>query len=95
VTEELRYRLHARRQMAERAISPQTIEQVLTDGEVIERAHRPGRPFPIRLLLGWVEERPIHVLVADDPGGRHYVITVYEPTPERWSDDFRKRRGHR
>ncbi|MBW3665738.1 MAG: DUF4258 domain-containing protein [Actinobacteria bacterium] len=79
--------------MAARNVAPDAVRSVLVNGEVIEEDVREGRPYPTRLILGWVGNRPLHVLVARDPEGRKYVITVYEPTPDRWSDDFRTRRS--
>lgn len=86
------YRLHARQQMAERGFTPADVREALITGTIVERKHHAGRPFPTRLLLRWSGERPLHVLVADDPTGVHYVITVYEPTLDRWQQDFCTRR---
>ncbi|MGH8887932.1 MAG: DUF4258 domain-containing protein [Egibacteraceae bacterium] len=86
------YRLHAREKMAERRIAPADVRSVLRTGEVIETAHPEGRPFPTRLVLGWAGQRPLHVLVADDPAGPQYVITVYEPAIDRWEPGFRTRK---
>ena len=88
----IRYRTHALQQMTERAITRSEAKGVLDNGDVVERGHRTGQPFPSRLLLGWSGDRPLHVLVADDPGGTQYVITVYEPDTERWEADFRTRK---
>lgn len=78
--------------MFEWGISEVGVRQVLHDGEVIEQ--RPDeQPFPVRLVLGWVESRPIHVVAAfDDAGATVVVITVYQPDPRRWTDGFRRRR---
>jgi hypothetical protein len=38
------------------------------------------------------DERPIHVVAADDPESDiTVVITVYQPDPELWQSDFRTR----
>lgn len=63
-------------QMLDRGISRADVRHVLEVGEVIEAGHRIGKPLPTRLLLGWIDDRPLHVLVADHPDGTHYVITV-------------------
>ena len=43
-------------------------------------------------MLGWYEERPLHVVAADDETSEEtVVITLYRPAPEKWSDDFRTR----
>jgi hypothetical protein len=37
-------------------------------------------------------QRPLHVVAAyNDADGETIVITVYEPDPALWSDDFRRR----
>ena len=39
--------------------------------------------------------RPIHVVAADDKRGDiTYVLTVYEPDPDLWTDDFREKQGN-
>ena len=83
---------HAIRRMFERSITKPDIAAVIRSGEVIE--DYPGdKPFPSRLLLGFVEERPLHVVVARDQVTHTlHVVTVYYPNPALWSDDFRKRR---
>ena len=44
-------------------------------------------PFPSRLTLGRVDERPVHVVWATATGtGRVVIITVYEPNPEEWDN---------
>ncbi len=49
-------------------------------------------PYLSRLVPGWVENRPIHLVVADNEIGLEtIVITVYQPNPSLWSADFRKR----
>lgn len=86
------YRLHALQQMVERDISRADVLHVFETGAVIESAHHVGRPLPTRLLLGWASDRPLHVLIADDPGGTHYVVTVYQPHAQQWEPGFRTRK---
>lgn len=49
------------------------------------------KPYPSRLLLGWVEHGPIHVVTAT---AEHEIIlvTVYEPDPNLWDSGFQRRR---
>jgi hypothetical protein len=50
-------------------------------------------PYPSALLLGTVDGRVLHVVVGHDAGTeRCYVVTVYEPDPEKWERDFRRRK---
>ena len=49
---------------------------------------------PSRLLLGWCQARPLHVVCAHNPGDREIiVVTVYEPDPEKWDSTFTRRRA--
>lgn len=76
--------------MAERAIREEDVAHVVSSGKVIE--HYPqDRPYPSRLLLGWAEGRPIHVVAAT---AEHaiIVITVYEPDARQWDPGFEKRK---
>jgi len=65
---------------------------VVENGETI-REYPNDTPYPSRLVLGWRDSRPIHVVAADDAENRRtFVVTVYEPDPEIWEPDFRRKR---
>lgn len=50
-------------------------------------------PYPSRLVLGWSDGRPIHVVVADNVNDQvNIVITAYEPGPAEWELDFKRRK---
>jgi hypothetical protein len=86
------FRVHAVRRMAERGITVDEVRTVLTQGKTIE--DYPGdTPYPSRLVLGWVGQRPLHVVAAKTASAREIiVITVYEPDTIRWDAEFRRRR---
>ncbi|WP_448600928.1 DUF4258 domain-containing protein [Thermoflexus hugenholtzii] len=42
------------------------VESVLKAGETIATCPD-DEPYPSRLIFGWVGDRPLHVVVADDP----------------------------
>ncbi len=90
--EKIEFRVHALKRMFQRQISYAAVLQVLVTGTTIE--HYPDDlPYPSRLVLGWWESRPIHVVVADNAEeGTRIVVTVYEPDLEEWEPGFRKRR---
>lgn len=68
--------------MFQRRISVHAVRLILKEGEEIESYPEDG-PHPSRLLLGWIGDRPLHVVAADDvQSDRTFVITVYEPTPD-------------
>jgi len=84
---------HAVQRMFERRIQKGQIRDLLQSGEVI--ADYPNDfPFPSSLLLAFLGDRPIHMVVAfDDLTRTCHIVTVYEPDPSHWSDDFRTRRS--
>jgi hypothetical protein len=58
------------------------IEEVETDE---------GHLKEVVLYVHW--SRPLDVVVVvDDARAAERLITVYEPSTDRWSDDFRRRR---
>lgn len=92
VYNKLVYRTHAIERMYERYISKQDVRHVLEHGEVIED-YLEDIPYPSRLVLGWIEGRPLHVVAANnDDMGETIIITVYEPDSSLWESDFRRRR---
>ena len=59
--------------------------------EVIEETDVSEGLMELVLTLAW--QRPLHVVViVDEVHQEDRVVTVYEPGPERWSADFRRRR---
>ncbi len=86
------FRAHAIRRMFQRKITAEKVRRIVETGEVIED-YPEDAPYPSRLLLGWSEERPLHVVVADNARDDEViVITVYEPDPTLWENTFRRRR---
>lgn len=67
-------------------------EELLGDGEVIEEQETaPGQLKELVLMIDW--KRPLHVvIIVDQARGEERIVTVYEPDPERWSHDYRRRR---
>lgn len=85
------FRAHAIRRMFERGVNESQIRDVLENGEII-REYPEDQPYPSRLLLGWTQHRPLHVVAAESSPGEWIVITVYEPDPVVWDTDFKNRR---
>lgn len=68
------------------------IRDILVYGEIIEN-YANDYPYPSRLLLGWRDNRPIHLVVALNQEEEEWiVITVYEPDEERWEPGFKRRK---
>ena len=74
-------------------ISTDEILAVLDSGEIIEE-YVEDVPYPSCLILGRTRAgRPLHIVCApvlDE--GRLIIITVYQPDPTRWEDDWRRRK---
>ncbi len=86
------FRAHAVRRMFERRIGVEDVRHILYEGEVIE-SYPDDTPFPSRLILGWLDNRPVHVVAADNnEENETVVITTYEPETRLWSRDFRRRK---
>jgi hypothetical protein len=91
---DLIYRIHARQSMFTRSISDECVEYILQHGEVFED-YPHAFPFPAKLLLGRCNERPIHVVAAENRDKQQViVITAYEPTIDKWEPDMKTRRKH-
>ena len=86
------FRGHAVRRMFERAVSLDEVHAVLADGETIEE-YVDVMTYLSRLVLGWVDGRPLHVVAADNEGDDEIiVVTAYEPDPAAWDEDFLRRK---
>jgi len=89
----VRFTRHAFERLFDRAIPPDAVLRIVEEGEVIA-SYPEDLPFPSVLILGFEGGRPLHVVVAKDlQSGLCFVVTVYSPDPDLWSDDFRTRRG--
>lgn len=86
------FRIHSIQRMFERQISPEDVRAVVENGETIQE-YLDDTPYPSRLVLGWKLQRPIHVVIADNESDNEKIIvTVYEPDPAQWTDDFKRRK---
>ena len=90
---EIQFSGHALRQMFARRISVQDALDVIEKGETVSD-YPDDTPYPSRLILGWIHDRPLHVVVGRNPDiGQCTVITAYEPEKEIWTNDFRRRKS--
>jgi len=85
------FRVHALQRMASRVVGEVEIRDVLENGKVIE-ARPDDLPYPTRVMLGWIGDRPIHVVATENEEGETVIVTVYKPEPDRWADGFTRRR---
>jgi hypothetical protein len=83
---------HAVRQMFSRSISKDDILAVIERGQIIAE-YPDDKPYPSRLMLGFVNNVPLHVVFAVDKQRQTgIIITVYIPDRRLWSEDFKARR---
>ena len=83
---------HALQQMFVRGINPGDVRTVVDSAEIVAD-YADDQPYPSRLLLGWVGDRPLHVVLAyDQTTLTGYVVTAYWPDPALWEEDFKNRR---
>jgi hypothetical protein len=60
--------------MFSRSISDECVEHIIQNSEVVED-YPYAFPFPAKLLLGWCNDRPIHVVAAEDRI-KHLTIVI-------------------
>ena len=90
--EKITYRVHAIKRMFERSITTTDIQDTLNTATILNKYEK-DKPYPSYLLLGWQENRPIHVVVAvNKQENESIIITAYEPTLEEWNKSFKKRK---
>jgi hypothetical protein len=86
------YSRHALQRINEREISVEEVLAVLLKNDVI-KAYPDDKPYPSRLFLGFPEGRPVHVHASFDTTVDSWcIITAYEPDPEKWEPDFRRKK---
>ncbi len=82
---------HAVAQMFDREISISDVKSVIRTGEAIQ-SYPSDKPYPSYLMLGYVNIRPIHVVIAlNHQSGECIIVTAYEPSPGLWTSDFKKK----
>lgn len=86
------YRLHASKRMFEREVYNEDIEYVLKYGEIIE-SYDDDYPLPSMLINGMTKNNlALHLVVATNTDAKEIIIiTVYEPNPFKWLDNFSRR----
>ena len=86
------YRQHAIQRMFERNISDGDVKIALKSGSTIED-YPDDTPYPSRLILGFSQGKPLHVVYADNhDSNERIIITVYEPNLVLWDADLKTRK---
>jgi len=85
---DLKFSDHAVSQMFKRDISIYDIESILSNGKIIGN-YPNDKPFPSCLILGFIDDRPIHLVVAFKENESFCIIvTAYQPDNLLWDKDF-------
>ena len=85
------YRLHAIQRMFERNVNNDELRQIIDKGKIIEK-YVNDSPYPSRLILGQVNNRPLNIVITENkPENKNIVITVYEPDPRKWIKNDERR----
>lgn len=90
--EQFEFSKHAVDQSILRQIRVQEIREAIKNGQVIED-YLEDKYGPSCLIFGSTQaQRPIHIQCSYPSRSLVKIITVYEPNPQRWSNDFTQRR---
>lgn len=77
--------------MFERDISTDDVSSVLREGRTIQE-YPDDTPYPSKLILGFIDQTPLHVVASYDTIERGIIIiTVYEPDRDLWDNEFKAR----
>ena len=83
---------HAAERFRQRGIRARDVRNAVHTGEIIEQ-YPNDFPYPSCLILGQsLDGRCIHVVMSDE-GTSSRIITAYVPDVDKWSEDFKTRRG--
>lgn len=83
---------HVNMRLKERSISRQAVLSSLDSYEIIEQYPK-DKFLPSYLVYAEYENKIIHIHLAADLKNEYVtIITVYNPTPDKWLDDFKTRR---
>ncbi len=95
-SDQVLYSYHARKEMFEEEFG------IITDGEVYEAIRRgevienypDDIPYPSVLISGTTNaKRPLHIVCAYNPDDiQIIIITIYQPDPDKWDNDYRRRK---
>ena len=90
----IRWSRHGIAELVNEDWSRKGVETALECAEVIEDYPTIHRPLPDCLVLGQLTTgEPLHAVIAiDEVNDRLFVVTVYRPSLEEWTDDWRTRR---
>jgi hypothetical protein len=91
--EQFEFSKHAVDQSILRQVQVQEIREIIANGQVIE--DYPNDKYgPSCLISGLTQtRRPIHVQCSYPSRSLVRIITLYQPDPQKWDEDFTQRRN--
>lgn len=91
-TEQIEFSRHVSDRMFQRNITADEVIEAVYNGKIIEE-YPDDYPYPSCLIFGITfNKRFLHV-VAGITDTKLWIITVYEPNPDKWNNDFTMRKG--
>ena len=64
--------------------------KIILEKGIAIKEYNEDKPYPSFLLLGFIDRRPLHLLVAKDIETENCImVTIYEPDKNVWSIDFK------
>ncbi len=93
INEKILWSFHAVQKLRIEGLRKSQVEDALKNCVLVEDYHVTGRPLPDCLVLEFINEEPVHVVVAlDEDFDRILIVTVYRPSAGRWEDGWKKRK---
>jgi hypothetical protein len=75
--------------MFKRNIQIGDVKEILSSAETIKE-YPNDRPYPSKLLLGFINDIPLHVVVAyNNLEKQMIIVTAYIPDNQIWSNNFK------
>jgi len=90
--EEYEVSFHAEKERYSEDITLSELESAIFNGEILEDYPEDPRG-PSCLVLGYTQERPIHVVCGNTPINWVRIITIYRPEPPKWTDERTRAKG--
>ncbi len=84
--EEYEISFHTEKERYAEDITISDFETAIYNGEILED-YRDDPRGPSCLVLGFSQNRPIHIVCGYTPTKWIRIVTVYEPKPPKWLDE--------
>ena len=90
-SEAIEFSRHVTDRMFQRKVTADEVIEAILNGQIIEE-YPDDYPYPSCLILGiTIKKRPLHIVVGITDT-KLWIITVYEPSHDKWTNDFTKRK---